>query len=125
MVRICLCYNDDSELLQGALAKALRHYPDIMFQSYNEDLHFEKKKAYSVKGNFAAKKIPFCGVYRDNAVIKGFYSEDGGCTEKNILDYVEEHYSELWRETEEEETFPSLETLIDNFKNKQNDGKRV
>jgi len=88
MIRVCFCYNRDSEILKGAIQKCVSHYPDILFESYNEDLHTERKKSYTVKNQFAAKKIPFCGVFEDGNIIKGFYSEAEECTEHNISEYM-------------------------------------
>lgn len=88
MIKVCLCYNQDSELLDGALRKSLGDCPDVTYESWNESAHTERKKAFGIKGHFAARATPFCGVFRDDNAIKGFYSEVGECTLQNITDFV-------------------------------------
>nr|DAF63759.1 MAG TPA: hypothetical protein [Podoviridae sp. ctz6O13] len=127
MLKICLCYDRDSILLMESLQQKLSGHEGLVFQSYNEGYVTEKKKARSIKGNFAAKETPFCGLYEDAKMVKGFYSEDGRCTERNILSHLEENYGitpgllgcTLGAHT------PSLDDLINDFRQRNNDGTRT
>lgn len=123
MIRVCLCYNTDSELLASAVKKQIAHYPELTFESYNEDLHTERKKAFAIKGNFAARATPFCGILDDNTIKKGFYTEAHQCTEQQISEYLFEKYAATRIELSEEPDEPqvtSLDTLINNYKQAHN-----
>lgn len=93
MINVCFCYNNNYELLKDELKKELTQYPEIQFESFNEDSFVERKKSFKIKKSFAAKKIPFCGVFKDNKMIKGFYTEANECTTKNISKFLFEHFA--------------------------------
>lgn len=88
MLSIVLCYNTSSDLLYGSLKTFMSDYPEVVFEAWNEDLFTERKKSFKVKGHFAARQTPFCGVFKDSTGIKGFYSEANECTEENIKSYL-------------------------------------
>lgn len=50
---------------------------DFYLETYDEGSFKEKKLAYKVKGACAAKLTPFIAVYKDEELIKAFYSETG------------------------------------------------
>lgn len=120
MIRVCFCYDSNSELLKGAVQKVMSHYPEISFEAYNEDLYNERKKSYAVKGHFAARMTPFCGVFEDDNITKGFYTEAKECTEQNISEYMFATYAairiELPDTPDEEPKEFDLDTLINNYK---------
>lgn len=120
MIRVCFCYDSNSELLKEAVQKVMSHYPEISFEAYNEDLYNERKKSYTVKNYFAARMTPFCGVFEDDNITKGFYSEAKECTEQNISEYMFATYApihiELPDNPDEEPKGPDLDTLINNYK---------
>lgn len=124
MIRVCFCYDSNSELLKGAVQKVISHYPEVLFEAYNEDLYNERKKSYAVKSHFAARMTPFCGVFKDDTITKGFYTEAKECTEQNISEYMFATYAaariELPDSTHDEPNGPSLDTLIDNYKHLHN-----
>lgn len=120
MIRVCFCYDSNSELLKGAVQKVMSHYPEVLFEAYNEDIHSKRKKSYAVKGHFAARMNPFCGVFEDDIIIKGFYSEAKECTEQAIADYMFDKYAAIRIELPETPDSPkpvSLDELVSNYKN--------
>lgn len=73
----------------------LRHtieekYPLVRLESYNESSVKYQKKAFALKGHWAAKKTPFA-IMRDydGIPIKGFYSEVNECNIDNILNCLD------------------------------------
>lgn len=73
----------------------LRHiiedkYPLIHLEGYNESSVKYQKKAFALKGHWAAKKTPFailCDV--EGTPIMGFYSEVNECKVDNILNCLD------------------------------------
>lgn len=97
----------------------MSYYPDVLFEAYNEDVHSERKKSYAVKSHFAARKNPFCGVFEDNIITKGFYSEAKECTEQAIADYMLDKYAAVRIEPPEAPESPepvNLDELVFNYK---------
>ena len=120
MIRVCFCYDNNSELLKGAVQKVISHYPEVLFEAYNEDIYPERKKSYAVKGHFAARVNPFCGIFEDDTITKGFYSEAKECTEQAIADYMFDKYAAIRVELPETPDCPepiSLDELVPNYKN--------
>lgn len=118
MIKLCFCYNADSELLKGAVQKEVAHYPEIAFEAYNEDIFAERKKSFAVKSHFAARKTPFCGVFEDDEITKGFYTEAKQCTEQQIANYLFDTYAatKIDLPDVDESTAPTLDMLINNYK---------
>lgn len=119
MIRLCFCYNKDSEILKGAIQKEVNKYPEIKFESYNEDLFTEKKKSYSIKNWFAARMTPFCGIFNDEKCAKGFYSEAKECTEQNIVNFLFDNYAHV--KIDIPETSSTLDDLINDYKQMHNE----
>lgn len=94
MLRVCLCYNQDSILLDERIKIFCEDKPYVQYESWNEEYYRELKKSRGVKSHFAARKTPFCGIYRNDNMIKGFYSEVGECTETQITNYLAEKFKE-------------------------------
>jgi hypothetical protein len=73
----------------------LRHiiedkYPLVHLEGYNESSIKYQKKAFALKGHWAAKKTPFailCDV--EGVPIIGFYSEVDECKVDNILKHLD------------------------------------
>lgn len=73
----------------------LRHiiedkYPLVHLEGYNESSIKYQKKAFALKGHWAAKKTPFailCDV--EGVPIMGFYSEVDECKVDNILKHLD------------------------------------
>lgn len=55
---------------------------------YSEELHKERKKAFSIKNEWGALASPFAIIYNDDKPIKAFYSEINECTIDNIINYL-------------------------------------
>lgn len=65
-------------------------YPLVHLEGYNESSVKYQKKAFALKGHWAAKKTPFAIMCNyDGIPIKGFYSEVNECNIDNILDCVD------------------------------------
>lgn len=87
---VFFCFNEDSRLLMESIM-TFCHTNDLEFIAYNEDIFNEKKKSYKIKGHFAARATPFCGIIKGAKIIKGFYSEAHECSEQTIKKWLTEH----------------------------------
>jgi hypothetical protein len=74
--------NNSLELIQK-----LKEIIDV--EAYNEDVYSSRKKAFSFKHTWGAKKTPFAMLYNEeNTPIMAFYSEDNNCNYETIFKYV-------------------------------------
>lgn len=85
-VIIKVAYNDASVDFFKQLQQLIESkYPTASLVGYNEDLLKERKKAFSVKNGYAARKTPFAVILDyEETPIKAFYSEVSECTIDNI-----------------------------------------
>lgn len=73
----------------------LRHtieekYPLVRLEGYNESSIKYQKKAFALKGHWAAKKTPFAIMCDSEGIpIRGFYSEVNECNVDNILRHLD------------------------------------
>ena len=73
----------------------LRHiieekYPLVHLEGYNESSVKYQKKAFALKGHWAAKKTPFAIMSDSEGIpIKGFYSEVSECKVDIILKHLD------------------------------------
>ena len=78
-----ITYNNDSQELINKLKEII----DV--ESLNEDSYSSRKKAFSFKHTWGAKKTPFAMLYNEeNTPIMAFYSEDNNCNFETIFNYV-------------------------------------
>lgn len=92
MITLLIAYDDCCEKFFSKLSLVIKDkYPDIEFAGYNENFLKERKKAFGLKGKYAARKLPFAAISTDeDKSLKAFYSEVFECTIDNItnaLDY--------------------------------------
>ena len=72
-----------------ALKAYVHSLPMVDFESWDEELFTELKKSRKIKGHFAARKIPFCGIFVNDKAVKGFYTEAEECTLEAIKLYLD------------------------------------
>lgn len=93
-----MAYDEKSESLYKTLKDLLNQkYPDIIFEGYAEDSLKERKKAFGLKGCYAARLVPFTAVStivendeeKEEKPMKAFYSEVSECTIDNILKFID------------------------------------
>lgn len=93
-----MAYDEKSESLYKTLKDLLNQkYPDIIFEGYAEDSLKERKKAFGLKGCYAARLVPFTAVStivendeeNEEKPMKAFYSEVSECTIDNILKFID------------------------------------
>lgn len=93
-----MAYDEKSESLYKTLKELLNQkYPDITFEGYSENSLKERKKAFGLKGGYAARLIPFTAVStivendeeKEEKPMKAFYSEVSECTIDNILKFID------------------------------------
>lgn len=93
-----MAYDERSESLYKTLKDIMdQKYPDIIFEGYAEDSLKERKKAFGLKGCYAARLVPFAVVSTtieteegtDDKPMKAFYSEVSECTVDNILKFID------------------------------------
>lgn len=65
-------------------------FPNISFLFLNDDFFAEKKKSIIIKSGCGTKLTPFCAVYKDGNLQKGFYSDTNECTYEKIKQYLTE-----------------------------------
>ena len=81
--------NESLELVQK-----LKDIIDV--EALNEDVFSSRKKAFSFKHTWGAKKSPFAMLYNDEEVpVMAFYSEDNNCNYETILNYVSKGNQQL------------------------------
>jgi hypothetical protein len=87
-MKLQLSYNDESfkKKLEDLINEK---YPFVEFESFNENLFKEKKKAYKLKGGYSARMTPFALLTEDK-LVKAFYTEAQQCTIENILNTINE-----------------------------------
>ena len=95
---IKMAYDAKSEGLYITLKDIINQkYPDIVFEGYAEDSLKERKKAFGLKGCYAARLVPFAAVSttvendeeKEEKPMKAFYSEVSECTIDNILKFID------------------------------------
>ena len=95
---IKMAYDEKSEGLYKTLKDLLvQKYPDVVFEGYAEDSIKERKKAFGLKGSYAARLVPFTAVStivendeeKEEKPMKAFYSEVSECTIDNILKFID------------------------------------
>lgn len=95
---IKMAYDEKSEGLYITLKDIIsQKYPDITFEGYAEDSLKERKKAFGLKGCYAARLVPFAAVStivedgeeKEEKPMKAFYSEVSECTIDNILKFID------------------------------------
>lgn len=93
-----MAYDEKSESLYRTLKDIMdQKYPDIIFEGYAEDSLKERKKAFGLKGCYAARLVPFTAVStivendeeKEEKPMKAFYSEVSECTIDNILKFID------------------------------------
>lgn len=93
-----MAYDESSEGLYRTLKDIMdQKYPDIVFEGYAEDSLKERKKAFGLKGCYAARLVPFAAVStiteseeeKEEKPMKAFYSEVSECTIDNILTFID------------------------------------
>ena len=93
-----MAYDERSVGLYRTLKDIMdQKYPDIIFEGYAEDSLKERKKAFGLKGCYAARLVPFVAVSTtieteegtDDKPMKAFYSEVSECTIDNILKFID------------------------------------
>lgn len=85
-VLLTVVYNESSEKFYDNLKELIaRKYPLVKLVGYHEDILKERKKAFGVKGSYAARQTPFAVMFDvEDKPIKAFYSEVNECTVDNI-----------------------------------------
>jgi hypothetical protein len=88
---ITVIYDDNSFQLFKSLSETINEkYTDVNLIGYKEDKFKERKKAFAIKGSWAAKQTPFVIIQKseDKKPLKAFYSEVKDCTLDNIINYL-------------------------------------
>lgn len=95
---IKMAYDEKSEGLYKTLKDLLiQKYPDVVFEGYAEDSIKERKKAFGLKGSYAARLVPFAAISKvvekeeekEEKPMKAFYSEVSECTIDNIIKFID------------------------------------
>lgn len=98
VLNVRMAYDEASESLYRTLKERMENeYPDVIFEGYAEDSLKERKKAFGLKGCYAARLVPFVAVSttveteegKEDKPMKAFYSEVSECTVDNILKFVD------------------------------------
>lgn len=91
MIRVGICYNAGCQAFADELKKFLSGFEDVEIEAWDEDIHKERRKSFMIKGHFAARQTPFCGVWKNDKALKGFYTEAGECSVPNITEFLIKH----------------------------------
>lgn len=98
VLNVKMAYDEKSEPLYRVLKERIEtEYPNVVFEGYAEDSLKERKKAFGLKGCYAARLVPFAAVSTtieteegtDDKPMKAFYSEVSECTVDNILKFID------------------------------------
>lgn len=94
---VLVAYNDEFESFHQELTTHIQEgYPTVELLCYNTDILKERKKAFGVKGSYAAKVDPFAVVLdREGKPQKAFYSEVKECTVDNIATFLDSFLKHL------------------------------
>jgi hypothetical protein len=86
-----VAYDDNSLKFFSDLRHTIEEkYPLVHLEGYNESSVKYKKKAFALKGHWAAKKNPFAIICDAEGIpVMGFYSEVKECTVDNILRHLD------------------------------------
>lgn len=97
LISVMVAYNEESiPFFQSLQEKISQKYPDVTLTGYREDTLKERKKAFGVKGSWAARLTPFAVMYDyENTPLKAFYSEVQECTVDNIEFYLDSFINNL------------------------------
>lgn len=93
LLTLLVAYDDNFEkFFQDLTSLVTEKYPEVELLGYNTDLLKERKKAFGVKGGYAAKLNPFAVICdKEGKPLKAFYSEVGECTVDNIATYIDKY----------------------------------
>lgn len=94
---LLVAYTDDYEGFHQELETLIKDkYPTVELLCYNASLLKERKKAFGVKGGYAAKVDPFAVILDiEGKPLKGFYSEVKECTVDNIAQHLDSFLNNL------------------------------
>ena len=86
-----VAYDDNSLKFFSDLRHIIEEkYPLVHLEGYNESSIKYQKKAFALKGHWAAKKTPFAIMCDAEGIpIIGFYSEVNECKVDNILKHLD------------------------------------
>lgn len=86
-----VAYDDKSLKFFSDLRHTIEEkYPLVHLEGYNESSIRYQKKAFALKGHWAAKKTPFAIMCDSEGIpIRGFYSEVNECNIDNILNCLD------------------------------------
>lgn len=90
VIRVVFCYSSKSRLTMEAVQAFVHSLNNVVFEAYDEDTFIDLKKSRRIRGHFAARKLPFCGIYVDDRAVKGFYSEVSECTADRVNSYLKD-----------------------------------
>jgi dUTP pyrophosphatase len=91
MIELKLIYNFSTNKFKDLLLYDINSNDkliNIKVKIYNEDVAKDKKSILSIKASSGARTTPFCGIYTNGVIIKGFYSENNGCNKDEIINYL-------------------------------------
>ena len=83
-----LAFNNNCLDFKNKLDIIVKEFPLITYNAYNESYYKDKNKAYKLKNEWSAKKIPFVAIYEKDKMIKGFYSEADSDVIDSLIKYL-------------------------------------
>lgn len=91
IISIMVAYEENSVPFFTTLQNLInKKYPEISLIGYREDKLKERRKAFIIKGSYAAKLNPFAVICdKDKKPLKAFYSEISECTINNIIKFID------------------------------------
>lgn len=97
LISVMVAYDENSIPFFTQLKTLITEkFPEVEIIGYREDSLKERKKAFGVKGSWAARVTPFAVMcdYEKNP-LKAFYSEVQECTVDNIEFYLDSYLKQL------------------------------
>ena len=86
LLSLTVAIDDNSQNFLHELTEVIKtEYPEVELNSFHEGLFKERKKAFTLKGGYSARKTPFAVLFDvDRNPLKAFYTEVAECTVENI-----------------------------------------
>ena len=105
LLSLAVAVDDNSQNFLHELTKVIKtEYPEVELNSFHEGLLKERKKAFTLKGGYSARKTPFAVLFDvDRNPLKAFYTEVSECTVKNIKFHLDKFINQI-KQKENEST---------------------
>lgn len=89
MLKLKVSYNDSNVTIVNKLIESIK---DIEFETYNEDVYRERKKAFGLRYEWGTKLSPFAILYAEDKPIKAFYTDDNTFNIDYINNFIKNNY---------------------------------